>query len=390
MKTNLLIIIHKLNGGGAERCASNLSIELSKKYNVHIACFDCRNITYPYGGKLIDIDIPDSRNAFKRAFNMIRRILKVRNIKKQYNIDCSISLLDGPNIVNILSKKDERTIVSIRNCLSKEPMPMIRKAFIKLASRIADKTVALSRLVSEDLHKNFCIPEDKIVTIYNHCDAALLKELAQNATESMQHPEGFKYVTMGRLNIQKGQWHLLRAFKYVVAKYPDSKLIILGEGELKTKLEELATNLGIMDSVTFTGYIKAPHSYLSKCDVFVFPSLYEGLGNVLLEAMALGMPIISTDCDAGPREILAPDTDITAKCDSLEFAEYGLLIPAMDIGGFNSEDSLDDAEVQLANAMIEMRHNNELREKYRKKSSEGIKAFEKSAIIKQWDNTIQD
>ena len=155
---NIAIIITKLNGGGAERCASNLSIELSKKYNVKLIVFDATNITYPYGGELIDLNIANSDGMLSKAINVIKRVKKVREIKKKYKIDCAISLLDGPNIVNVLSSRGERTIVSVRNMLSHEPVSALRKKLIRFTSVHSDVTVSLSEMVKYDLVKYFDIP----------------------------------------------------------------------------------------------------------------------------------------------------------------------------------------------------------------------------------------
>lgn len=159
---NIAIIITKLNGGGAERAASNLSIELSKKYNIILIVFDGRNITYPYKGTLIDLKIKDSNSFFERVINVFKRVRKVRKIKNLYKIQCSISLLDGPNIVNVLSRIGERTIVSIRDRLSSETVSKLRRKLIIYSSMKSDLTVCLSKMVERDMKDVFGIPSKKI------------------------------------------------------------------------------------------------------------------------------------------------------------------------------------------------------------------------------------
>lgn len=387
---NVAIIITKLNGGGAERCASNLSIELSKIYNVKLIVFDSTNITYPYAGELISLDISSSNGLVQKVVNVIKRVLKVRKIKKEHNIDCAISLLDGPNIVNVLSTCGERTIVSVRNMLSHEPMNVFRKLMVKYTSNNSDVTVSLSEMVKNDLIKSFGIAQNKITTIYNHCDAQLLKSLAKDSTTGLNvDSDKVNYVTMGRLNNQKGQWHLIRAFKKVVESISNAHLYIMGEGELEQPLKVLIRELGLDNSVTLTGYIKNPHSIYEKCEVFVFPSLFEGLGNVLLEALAFDMPIISCDCEAGPREILAPNTDLCIKASDIELAEYGVLVPVCDGEHFNSTDLLTHAEKCLADAMICLHNDFELREKYTAKARERMEKFNKNVIMEDWKNVIE-
>lgn len=382
---NIAIIITKLNGGGAERCASNLSIELSKRYNVILIVFDGRNITYPYGGTLIDLHIKDSNSLGERVANVLKRVRLVKQIKKQYRIKCSISLLDGPNLVNTMSQIGERSIVSIRNRLSSEPVGKLRKILIRYSSMKSDLTVCLSKMVAKDMEEVFNIPKKKLCTIYNHVDGELLHSLVADCEKPSFIQEGKKYITtMGRLNHQKGQWHLLRAFKKVSEIVPDMNLIIMGEGELLQDLQKLTKELNIADKVIFTGYIKNPHNILQYSEIFVFSSLFEGLGNVLLEALAFNMPIISTDCVAGPREILAPETNLNRVIDDIEYAKYGVLTPVLDDGHFEANSELTNAENKLSDAIIKLHFDNELRSKYNRNSTERIKYFEKNNVMKQW------
>lgn len=388
---NIAIIITKLNGGGAERCASNLSIELCKRYNVFLIVFDGRNITYPYGGNLIDLHIKDSNSFSERVINVLKRVHKVKQIKRKYKIKCAISLLDGPNMVNTMSRVGERTIVSIRDRLSSESVGKLRKKLIVYSSMKSDLTVCLSKMVEKDMREVFGIPEKKLCTVYNHVDAELLRSLA----EEHEKPEFIRsketYITtMGRLNSQKGQWHLIRAFKKVTEKVPDINLVIMGEGELKEKLQNLARKLNISERIIFTGYIKNPHSILQFSEMFVFSSLFEGLGNVLLEALAFNIPIVSTDCIAGPREILAPETNLDKKIKHVEYAEYGVLTPIFDRGHFDAESELTDAENMFADAIIKLHFDGDLREKYSKKAAERIKCFDKEIITEQWCTYIED
>lgn len=387
---NIAIIITKLNGGGAERCASNLSIELSKKYNVKLIVFDATNMTYPYGGELINLDIANSNGMWSKGVNIIKRVKKVREIKKKYKIDCAISLLDGPNIVNVLSSCGEKTIVSVRNMLSHEPMSALRKKLVRFTSIHSDVTVSLSEMVKHDLVNYFGIPKDRITTIYNHCDAQLLRDLCKDSPAGINvDPNKVNYVTMGRLNKQKGQWHLIRAFQKVAKEIPNAHLYIMGEGELEQPLKNLISELHLENSITMTGYIKNPHGIYNQCDVFVFPSLFEGLGNVLLEALAFDMPIISSDCEAGPREILAPNTDILTKATDMELAEYGVLVPVCDGNHFNATDPLTREEECLANAMVYLNNNHEVKNSYKIRAINRMVCFDKQFIMSEWVNVIE-
>lgn len=388
---NIAIIITKLNGGGAERCASNLSIELSKKYNVVLIVFDGNNITYPYKGNLIDLNLVDSNDTFHRTINVLKRVKAVKKIKKEYNISCSISLLDGPNLVNVMSRVSDKVIVSIRNRLSSEYVGKVRRKLIVYSSKKADLTVALSKMVEKDMNEEFGIQQKKLTTIYNHCDPELLHSLVIDAVKpDFICNDKVYFVTMGRLNIQKGQWHLIRTFKKVLVDIPNAVLIIMGTGELDIQLKKLVDQLGIEDHVIFTGYIENPHIVLQYSEIFVFPSLFEGLGNVLLEALAFNMPIISADCIAGPREILAPNSDLSIQLKDYEIAEFGILVPPMDKNNFDSQSDLTHEEQQLCSAMILLHIDENLRKKYSQFATKRVSDFTKNKIISEWERVIND
>ncbi|MFZ2540123.1 MAG: glycosyltransferase [Oscillospiraceae bacterium] len=384
--TNIAIIIPKLNGGGAERVASNLSIELASRYNVTLIVFDGKNQAYPHGGQIVDLSMPPAESKVGKIATVIRRIFAVRRLKLEKEIDCSISLLEGPNVVNILSRRNEKIITSIRNMPSKENFSFGRKKLISIVSNKSDMVVALSELVKLDLINNFQIREDKINTIYNSCDKDRLMDLAK--AEPLFEIEGRYIVTVGRNSIQKGQWHLIRAFKLVHGLIPDLKLVILGEGELQIKLKELTNDLQLKDYIIFGGYIKNPHNIINDSIAFVFSSLYEGLGNALLEALALNKAIISTDCDAGPREILAPNTPLNYKTKDIQYAQYGVLVPTFTYDHFNCEDELTPEEICLANAIVKIVLDESLRKSYEEKASMRSRDFYPQNVNGNWIKMI--
>lgn len=389
----IAIMIQKLNFGGAERCASNLSLDLSEMFDVHVIVFDGSNQMYPHGGKLHDLQIAKSSNLFVKIWNTIKRTVAVKKIKSEEKIDCSISLLTGANYVNVQSQVGDKTIISIRNNLSQSRLNRREVKMVKMSCKKADCVVALSKSVAKDMISNFGVPERKIVTIYNSCDSDRLLRLA-NETASELKIDGEYIVTMGRLMHQKGQWHLIRSFLKVHSVYPRLKLVILGEGEdnFQKRILDLVNKLKLNDNIIFSGYVKNPHKIIANSEFFVFPSLYEGLGNALLEALACRKAVISTDCKYGPREILAPNTnlDITedSKLKTAEYAEYGVLVPA-----FTQEDDIDrtelsDTEMVLADTIIKLYSDKKLIKHYEDKTTERIMQFSPESIADEWKELI--
>src|SRR5690606_13802433 len=120
MKKNIVILVPQLAGGGAERVASNLLLYLpDERYNKFLVVFDDKKIDYPYKGRLINLDTAATTNPLGKIKNFIKRIYRLRKVKKIYNIDTTISLLSSSNIVNILSRQNDKVIVSVRNYISK-------------------------------------------------------------------------------------------------------------------------------------------------------------------------------------------------------------------------------------------------------------------------------
>ncbi len=189
-----------------------------------------------------------------------------------------------------------------------------RSFYLKnIACRLADVVVTVSKGVADGLDQLFKL-NSKVRVIYNGLD---LEAIEKKSQEEISHPWFNQaqpiVVAVGRLVNQKGFAHLLDAVKLVNSKTP-LRLIMMGDGKLKEELIKQAEELGIKDKVDFLGVKKNPFAYMARCDLFVLSSLYEGMPNVLIEAMALGLPVISTNCPYGPSEII-------------EDGKNGILIP---------------------------------------------------------------
>jgi glycosyltransferase involved in cell wall biosynthesis len=157
--------------------------------------------------------------------------------------------------------------------------------------------------VRDDLVKNFGISAGRITLIYNGIDIDSVREMAAEGSGIADGYHGKTIVTACRLNAQKDFLTLLRAFREVRNEM-DSRLVIVGDGELRGEITKSAQDLGIGEHVVITGFQNNPFGYFKAADVFVLSSFFEGFGNVIVEAMALGVPVVATDCPSGPREIM--------------------------------------------------------------------------------------
>jgi glycosyltransferase involved in cell wall biosynthesis len=160
--------------------------------------------------------------------------------------------------------------------------------------------------VRADLIQNYSAGEEKVRTIYNGVDLERVKKASHN--KILYQKDCPWIVTACRLDPQKDFATLLQAFR-IIRDTTQAKLFIIGEGVLKDDIMRLSSELKVSEDVIMPGFQENPFPYISKADVFVLSSFYEGFGNVIVEAMALGVPVVSTDCPSGPREIVRDGED---------------------------------------------------------------------------------
>lgn len=396
MEKKVLIVIHNLGiGGGAERIAAGVASGLKEKgNNVTLLTFYDIKDKYEYTGKTICLHEKEYLNPISKIYKLIRRAKIIKKICKENEIDTVISFMETANFPVILSKilfkNKSKIVVSIRvNPLAKNKD---YRYFIKKLYPKSDLVVTLSRGVEYILNVKFNIKNTK--TIYNLQNVEKFVDQGRKKIVEKKHlniyDDSFVFITVGRLTEQKAQWNLIRAFKKVSLECKKARLIILGSGPLKSKLKELVIKLDLQNKVFLLGVVDNVFPYLKKANCFVLTSNYEGFGNVLTEALSQNLPVISTDCVAGPREILCPELEIDQKITYPHFGKYGVLVkPIQDDNIFYSikEKPLTDEEEKLSNLMIEFLKDEKIQEKY-KNGLERSKDFDKNKIIDEWISVI--
>ncbi len=379
MKKKLLIIIHSLKrGGGAERLVSNLTIHLSKKYNIFIlTVYHFKNL-YPHIGHYYSLK--ENLGVIRKILNSLKfltiiRPLRIYSVIRKISPDFILSSMDITNVYSILSKYIFRFNIPLFVYVQNNPIMRYKKKlkYLKFLIRelypikSVNKIITISKGLEKILENYYCIKKDKLQTILNAIDLKLInkkkKEKISMYDKLFDDVNIIKFITIGRLVDQKGHNYLIDSFFEVKKQVPNSKLIIIGDGTLRQKLEMQIKKRGLKDDVLLLGFKENPIKYLAKSDIFVLPSKYEGLPTVLLLALACGLPIISTDCDTGPREIL-------------DNGKYGLLVNVMDI-----ED--------LVSKMILLAKNNELKNKFSNLSMERAEFFNLNKIIHKWINLFE-
>ena len=372
---NILMVITKLSNGGAERAIALLAKNLSKEYNVKIVTFDNSFQEYSSNVEVIDLKTKITNNILKKITNFIVRIFKIKKLKRKYKIDYTISFLPGPNLINCLSRVNDKIIVSVRNIQSRLEKSFFRDIANQISFWNADKIVTVCNSVKNDICNTYKIDKNKLITIYNTYDEEEIdKKKLEHVEESDLFERNLTVITVGRLIKQKGQWHLIRAFKEVINKLPNAKLIILGRGELEQYLLDVIKSNQLEQNVHLLGFCPNPYKYMYNSDLFVLPSLYEGMSNVLLEAMACELPIIATNCDGGNNEILQNNS--------------GILINQLD-GNLYLDAPLSQEEEELKEKIIQILTDKELRDIYKNKSKSRINDFKKDVNLKKWTSLLE-
>lgn len=324
---NVSIFLPDLRGGGAER----VMLTLAKEFNTcrHNISFVLINRRGEYLGDVPkNISIKSLDAPAVPGYNALGATPGLTRYLRKQNPDVLLSALTRANLVAVLAtelaRTDTRLVLSERNDLSTRitegsdlRMHVVPKLVRVLYPR-ADAITAVSEGVADDLAATAGLPRNRITPIPN---PTFTDDVLNGREKQPDHPwfdddQPPVVLGVGSLTEQKDFSTLVRAFARVRRERP-LKLAILGEGPQRTHLKSLVTSLGLDEDVYLPGFVDNPFAYMASADVFVLSSQWEGLPNVLIEAMACGAPVIATDCPSGPREIL-------------EDGKHGPLVPVGD------------------------------------------------------------
>lgn len=302
----MLFFIYEMGGGGAARTLLNVLNHLNRRE------FEPILVTLNYDGSYegnLKSDVQFIKLETKRLRTAILPLAKV--IRKQQP-DIVFSTIPNYNIVAILAGKlsftKTKNIVREAALLGNGNGLDARLIIYGLFYRLSHQVISLSEGVKANLVAYYKIRHKDIKVIYNPIDVEQLQADANNGLLSKEGEHIFRMgrkvlITAGRLVAEKDHQTLIRAFS-VIHKQLDCELVILGEGPLEEELRNLARQLGVERHVHFIGFKQNPYVYFKHADLFVLSSLSEGFGHVLVEALAIGVPIVSTNCGPGAEEVL--------------------------------------------------------------------------------------
>lgn len=321
-----MFIIPSLVGGGAEKVLVLILRYLDRsRFEPIVVVFSDINDykeDIPPGVRIISLD--------KRSrYDNLRLVPALSSVIRAERPDLICSFLHYANYISALARKisgldillvfTEHSILSL--AIKEDRLRRLIHLLVKNLYPKADCVVSASKGIKDDLIENYGISEEQSVVIHNPVEIDRIQVLAKEEVEHHWFKEGRPVIiACGRLSAAKNYPLLLRAFTIASKEITDLRLIILGEGPLKQELIAYTEELSISDKVAFMGFQKNPFNFMSHAAAFVLSSWYEGFGNVIIEAMACGAPVVSTKCPAGPDEIITDGVN-------------GILVPVDDDAG---------------------------------------------------------
>ncbi len=363
----VLIFFPNIAPGGTERVIHTLLPSWAMRY-----CIECvvlanppnSSFQLPIDGKLSVLDGIKKRGLRKYFF----WLWHFRQILRKFKPDLVLAFGEVPIALCAVAKISNfssvpfRLIQNVRNhestFLNQVNHGGLKRRILAWALSRGDLVTGNSHEIVQELQDVFrCRAPTQV--IYNPVDLSRFVISDVRLSDSGNHPH---IMTIGRLDPQKGQAHLLQAFASVQKKWPDAQLSIIGEGPNQSQLQTLVSELGLRH-VTFCGWSSDVPALLKTATIFCLPSLWEGMPNVLLEALAAGVPVVAFDCKSGPREILQD-----GRC--------GILVPVGD-------------SAALAQALVSLLEDPQRRKKLSEIGRQRAQAFDTQLIAQKWIEILE-
>lgn len=367
----ILFFIPTLSGGGSEKVTLQLLQHIGKrKFSPSLVLFEKK-------GQYMEA-LPSSIPIFELKKRKHKKALpwivmfRLKKLIKKEKPDVFVSLMCYTNtlalIVKIMGRVQPKIIISERTSTyiyEGRFINFLRSLAIRFLYPKADKIVFPSRDMADKIMKSYGVEKQKVNIIPNPVDIATITERSQEIIEDpVYQAKNNIIIAIGRLSKEKGFLYLIKAIALLSKQGINCELVILGDGAEKISLQNLSKDLRVEERVHFLGFQSNPYKYLAHSKIFVLSSLYEGFPNVLLEAMALGVPSIATRCPTGPEEIITDEVN-------------GLLIPPAD-------------EKALAHAIKKLLLDKDLRTRLSEAARKRAEDFKVEKIIKQYEDVIEN
>jgi glycosyltransferase involved in cell wall biosynthesis len=376
-KPTISILAITLGSGGAEKVISLFLPRLMDNYNVYLVLFnDDFHFEIPNGLHVEILIKKKNLSTFQKIFLFPIIFFQYFKFIKKNKIDVSISFLIRPNFINGLLKvflrKKIKVIMSERNYpsigyKSSKPRYYLYKLLIPTLYSKADYIFSNSEWINKDLKENFNV-SGEFKVIYNPIILPKIKE------RKLPNDDILKFINVGRVIQVKNQELIIDSISDVSGSY---KMLFLGDGNLKGQLIDKTKKMNISGQIEFAGKVKNVNDYLFDSDCFILSSNSEGFPNAIVEAMATGLPVISTNCLSGPLEILNNNEEVKIKMGDFVIAKYGILINVGD-------------RIALSKAINYVINNKSFIEEYGKKSLERAQAYSIEVIYDKLNSLIEE
>lgn len=381
---NICVLKESLTIGGTERGAANTTKILQKNNNVFLSLYDGSNIKYTYSGELIDFSLPPRPSLAGKVVNTFLRNQKLKKVLKEKDIEI---LYLFTSITNRQTRYKYKNVIKVI-CARDFGMIKARINEFHMALKNSDAMICNSEYIKDFYLSKYPFDKDKVFTVYNYIDTeeiiAQSKEQTERELDIFLSYHSASVVSVGRFCKEKGFEYLIESVSQARKRNDQIGLVLVGDGNYLEKYKNIIEKYDMSDHIYLTGFQKNPYKYMRKCQCFVLSSVSEGFPNVLAEAMALGLPVISTNCFSGPAEILRDDADYSAVGEHFEECDYGIISPAFD--GDNCAQQI----VQLSLAIDKMLSTPQLKSRYGELSVRRSLDFSEEAIGVKLENIFDE
>lgn len=361
--TRLALVVHSLGAGGAERTASILAGSWAGDgREVTLITLAARSTDFyvvPQTVLRIGLGLSgESKDLWAALRNNLSRLAALRRSIVACRAEVVVSFVESTNLLTLLSTvgTGKAVVVSEQVHPQYHPIGLARSILRRWLYPRANAVVVQTEQIGNWMREH--VPGSRLSVIPNP-----VRPCPGDALESESPSRQPTIIAIGRLVPQKGFDLLLQAFARAVAGHHHAWMLrLIGDGPEKEGLSTLASELGIADRVELTGLVRNPGIFLRRADLFVLSSRFEGMPNVLLEAMACGLPVVSFDCPSGPRDVIRHEVD-------------GLLVPAGDVES-------------LAAALDRLMSSESERRRLGACAKEVVERFSVERVSQMWDDAL--
>ncbi len=385
---NLGILIPNLDSGFSFSKKLLIS-ELAKKYKskIFVLSGNQNEAGFFDEEKLIYLNLDITSSLLKIPINYYNNINELKDLKRKYRINKTISFGKKANLLNALSKSSDEIILNIEKTYDDS---FVLEKFLKGLYKKADKIVTGTKRNRDYILDQYKFKKENVYLMesilpIDQISEEAAVEIEDDLTEFFENKVLINY---GRLSKDKGQWHLIKAFFRIKEKVNNVKLLILGEGPLYKKLNDLIKSMNMEEDIIIIDKFDNPYKYLIRSDIFVLSSHNEEDKDRVLDAMACARPIISTTSSDEIIKLLSP-SNYVKNINEPFLGEYGILVPVAENSLNTSSKVLNKKEVILSDAIFKLLNDYKIYDEYMEQAAKRAVDYSAENIVAQWVEALE-